>query len=232
MTSTEDLFTPIHKGLRSMVYNLSGRMQTNDFADLPPTEALLADLENDFAVARAAGCVLCILSNHAVDEDVSIFPEVARHGNGLVTQLIAEHQDLTRREVALALEGRALLALAAPADRVASGIVLNQHANELFAAYIVHMNREDTELVPLMRRHFTDAQMAAMRGKIMGGMPPDRLFAILGWMLPSLNVSELSGLMASLRNGAPPPLFQAVSSLCAEKVDPARWSEVKGRVGF
>src|SRR5580693_5401854 len=33
MASTMDLFTPVHKGIRSMIYNLGGRLQTLDFSD-------------------------------------------------------------------------------------------------------------------------------------------------------------------------------------------------------
>lgn len=232
MTATEDLFTPIHKALRSMIYSLSGRLQTNDSGDLAATAALITDLENDFAVARSAGCVLCVLNHHADDEETAIFPAVSAKGGGLVTALIEEHRDLMRRELALGATAHRLLEVNSPEGRVAAGVRLNQLANELFAAYLAHMNREETELVPLMQEHFSNDQMIRMRGVIMGRMPPDRMFAILGWMLPSLNVTELTDLLTSLRPGAPPQVFQAVVDLCAARVDAARWNSVKLRAGL
>jgi len=232
MAATEDLFTPVHKGLRSMIYSLSSRLQTNDFADVPATRGLVTDLESDFDVARSAGCALCVLSHHAVDEESDVFPGVGTVGNGLVASLIEEHHELTRRELALATSAHELLAMASPELRVDAGIRLNQAANSLFALYIAHMNREESDLVPLMREHLTDSQMAKMRGTIISRMPPERLFALLGWMLPSLNVSELSGMLSAVRPGMPPPAFRAVTDLCAAKVDPSRWNEVKVRVGL
>jgi len=232
MTANGDLFTSIHKAMRSMIYNLSGRLQTHDFADVPATQSLVTDLENDFATARSAGRVLCVLSQHAVDEESVIFPSVAKFGNGLVTQLIEDHHDLTRRELAIAKSGHEILAMDSAEGRVAAGVRLNQAANELFGAYIVHMNREEAELVPLMGQHFTDEQQVAMRAKIMGAMPPDRMFAILGYMLPSLNATELAGILSSFRQGMPPPVLKAVTDLCAARVDPARWNVVKLRVGL
>ena len=231
MTGNEDVFTPIHKGLRSMIYSLSSRLQTNDFADLNATKALVNDLENDFAVARSAGCVLCVLAHHAVDEESVIFPPAAKFGNQLVTSLIMDHHDLTRRELEIAQWAHELLATSADPARVDAGIRLNRAANELFAAYIAHMNREERDLVPMMREHFTDEQQAAMRGTIIRNLPQDRLFVILGWMLPSLNATELSELLSSMK-GAPPPLLKAISDLCAAKVDPARWDTVKARIGW
>jgi Hemerythrin HHE cation binding domain len=232
MVAKGDLFTGIHKGLRSMIYGLSGRLQTNDFAETTATKALITDLENDFAVARSAGCALCILAHHAVDEEAVIFPGAAKVGNKLIAELISEHHDLTRRELEIAKAGHEILSMDSAEARVEAGIQLNVAANQLFGAYITHMNREEVELVPLMREHFTDAEMFAMRGKIIGQTPPDRLFAILGWMLPSLNVTELSDLLSSMKGAAPPQMMNAVSDLCAARVDPARWDAVKLRVGL
>ena len=232
MDATEDLFTPIHKALRSILYALSSRLQTNDFADVSATSSLLADLESDFAIARSAGCALCILSHHASDEEDAIFPDAAKAGSRLVGTLVAEHHELTRRELAIARAGRALVAHERPEDRIAAGVRLNQEANELFAAYFAHMNREESDLVSWMRERFSDAQMAAMRGTIMGRMPPERIFAILGWMLPSLNATELLEFLRSVRDAMPPPAFRAVTELCRARVDPVRWAAVARDVGL
>lgn len=231
MAATEDLFTPIHKGLRSMIYDLSSRLQTNDFANVAATEALATDLEHEFEVARSAGCTLCILAHHATDEETVIFGDVAKVDAPLITKLIDQHHDLTRRELEVAHRAHEIAAMNDPGERVLAGAGLNRTANELFAAYIAHMNLEETDLVPRMQNHFTDAQMVAMRGVIMGRMPPDRLFAILRWMLPSLNVTELSELLRSVRPGVPPPVYQKVTDLCEARVNPTIWSETKSRIG-
>lgn len=232
MTAKVDLFTPIHKALRSMIYGLSTRLQTNDFGDVAVTKALVTDIENDFDVARSAGCTLCILAHHAVDEEGVIFPDAAKLGNRLITELIAEHHDLTRRELEVARSGHALLEMPSAEDRRAAGRSLNRLANQLFGAYITHMNREEAELVPLMQEHMSDSQMLAMQGKIIGQMPPDRMFAILGWMLPSLNLTELTEILSSLKQGAPPPALKAISDLGEARVDPARWAAAKLHVGL
>ncbi len=232
MAATEDVFTPIHKGLRSMIYGLSSRLQTNDFADLTATRSLVTDLENDFAAARSAGCILCTLNTHAKDEETSIFPDAEKAGSELVKTLIEEHHGLTVRELAIAEHAHALLELENPQARVAAGKRLNQSANDLFAAYIAHMNHEENDLVPWMKEHFTDQQMRAMRGAILGRVPPDRMSAILGWMVPSLNVVELSDFLAGVRPNLPPPAFKAITDLCVARVDPTRWDAVKRAIGL
>ncbi|HEV2449551.1 MAG TPA: hemerythrin domain-containing protein [Thermoplasmata archaeon] len=232
MPAREDLFTPVHKALRAMMYDLSSRVQSNDFADLAATRALVVDLEHDFAVARSAGCMLCVFHEHADTEEGIVFPEVKRTSGELVASLIAEHLDLARREIAITDAAHALLALGSEEDRLTAGTALNLALNQLLAAYLVHINREDAELVPRMREHFTDPQMAKMRGAIIAQFPPDRLFALLGWMLPALNVTELTDLIGELKRSAPPPVTQAVVDLAAAKVPSARWTEVRVRVGL
>lgn len=232
MPVREDLFTPVHKALRAMMYDLSGRVQSNDFADLDATRALVVDLEHDFDIARSAGCMLCVFHEHADTEEGVIFPEVKRTSGDLVASLVAEHLDLTRREKAIAEAAHALLTLSSADDRITAGTALNLALNQLVAAYLVHMNREDAELVPRMREHFTDPQMAQMRGTIIGQFAPDRLFALLGWMLPALNVTELTELVGGLKRSAPPPVTQAIVELAAAKVPAPRWTEVRTRVGL
>ncbi len=232
MTGTADLFTPVHKGLRAMLYDLSDRLQAHDFADLGATKTLARDLENDFQVAQSAGCVLCGLAFHAVEEEAHIFPPAQKVGNGLIPILIEEHHDLSRREVEIANDTHALLELSGASERISAGTALNQKVNDLLVAYFAHMNREEVELVPLLRDGFTDAEQGAWQGAIVRSFPPDRMMALLSWMLPAMNVTELTEFMGALQRGAPPPVVKAVADLGAAKVDSARWNAARGRAGF
>ncbi len=232
MTATEDLFTPIHKAIRSMIYDVSGRLQTNDFGDVAASKPLLTDLEHEFSAAMSSGCILCMIHEHASDEEKAVFPSLSKYDSGLVQGFIDDHHDLGRRLGVITKMSKDLLTMARPEERVQFGIELNQEANEFFAAYLDHMNREEEKLVPFMREHFTDDQMRAMRGGIMGGMPPDRLALIFRWMFPSLNVNELTAMLRGAKAGAPPQLIQLASRIAAERVDPQRWRVVKERVGI
>jgi hemerythrin superfamily protein len=230
MTATEDLFTPIHKGIRSMIYDVGSRLQTNDFSDVAASKSLLDDLEHEFSAAISAGCILCLLHRHASDEETSIFPAVSTHDATLVQRFIDDHHALTRRLESITQTAHDLPTRTNPEERVQSGIKLNQQANDFFAAYLDHMNREEEKLVPLMRERFTDDQIRKMRGAIMGAMPPDRMAAILGWMLPSLNVSEMTEMLRGIKANSPPQVFQIISGIAAQRVDPQRWQAVNQRI--
>lgn len=232
MTATEDLFTPIHKAIRSMIYDVGGRLQSNDFADIAGSKPLLADLEHEFTSAISSGCILCLLHEHASDEEREVFPSLEKHDSGLVRGLIEDHHALARRLRTITQMGREVLSRDNAAERVQLGAKLNQEANDFFAAYLVHMNREEEKVVPMMREHFTDDQMRTMRSTIMRGMPPDRLASILRWMFPSLSLAELTEMLGGAKGSMPPEMFRRLSGIGEEHVDPARWQVVRKRVGF
>lgn len=118
-----------------------------------------------------------------------------------------------------------------PRGRILAGAQLNRTANELFGAYISHMDLEETSLLPRMHGHFTVAQVAALQESIIRSLSPDRLFAILRWMLPSLNVTGLSRVLGSVRPSMPPPGYQRVAALWEARLNPDIWSEVRSRTG-
>jgi hypothetical protein len=232
MTATADLFTSIHKGIRSMIYDLGGRLQRTDFSDRAATTAVLADLEHEFTNAVTTTCLLCLLHSHAGTEETDVFPSMQAIDPALIRMLIDEHQEITRRLVLLTRTAHEVAALDAPDQRIAAGARINREANEFFAYYLGHMNKEEVTIVPAMKEHFTDEQMGAMQGKIIVTMSREKLTGYLRWMLPSLTVAELSGLLSGAKRGFPPELFQFALGIGAANVDPARWAVVRERVGF
>ncbi len=112
------------------------------------------------------------------------------------------------------------------------GARINREANEFFAFYLAPMNKEEVTIVPAMKEQFTDQQMQAMQGAIIGAMTPERLANYLRWMRLSLTLVELTRFMGGVKHGAPPQLVQLVVGIGTTQVDPARWAEVRALVGF
>jgi iron-sulfur cluster repair protein YtfE (RIC family) len=232
LTATEDLFTPIHKALRSMIYNVGGRLQAVDFADEVATTAVLADLQHEFSSAVSTTCVLCLLHEHAGTEETGVFPSMEALDAEMIRMLIQEHQEIARRLGALSKMAGEVGGIQGPVRRTEMGVRINREANDFFAFYLAHMNKEEVTIVPAMKEHFTDQQMQAMQGAIIGAMAPERLGNYLRWMLPSLSMAELTRLLGGVKQGAPPQVLQFVNGIGTAHVDPVRWAAVRERVGF
>jgi hypothetical protein len=226
MTATADIFTPIHKAIRSMIYSLGGQLQTIDFADRAATETLLAQVKVDFGSALGSNCVLCLLHHHAGSEEWGLFGEASRFEPALITTALTEHHELEKRLMAISASSADLLAVDEPGPRLVRGVALTREVNDFMARYLTHMNWEETTLVPAMQKHFTNEQMFGMRAAIEKHMPRERFAAYLRWMLPSLNVAELTEMFAGAKQSAPPEMAQILTGIAESMVDPSRWKAV------
>jgi hypothetical protein len=150
----------------------------------------------------------------------------------MVRMLLEEHGEIRQRLATLSAMADEIAGVAATTRRLEWGARINREANDFFACYLAHMNKEEVTIVPAMKQHFTDDQMRAMQGAIMGKMPPERLVNYLRWMLPALSMAELTGLLVGVKQGAPPELLQQVNEIGTANVDTSRWALVRKEVGF
>jgi len=226
-----DILTPIHKGIRSMIYKLGTEIQTADFTDEDATKALVARLQRNLSVATSR-CILCLLHEHGENEDDHLFPKVRAFEPGMVEMLIQEHREIGHKLVGVSEICVELIATKDPQLRIEIGMKLNRSANELFAYYMTHMNKEEVTVLPATWQHLTDEQLLAIRAIAEANLPPERLAEWMRWVLPSLNVSELVEMFTGIKKGAPPQVLENMAHIADAAVDEERWKAVKTRVGL
>lgn len=228
----EDLLTPVHKGIRSMIYCLGAELQTADFTDPVASEVLLARMRHDLTASTQSSCIMCLLHEHAGTEEVGFYPALDQFEPDLVRRMLDQHAKIVQRLVAMAKLWDELHDTHDATLRAELGCKIVASSNEFFAYYMAHMNEEEALVVPATWKHFTDDQLRAMRGKIMASFTPHMMRTNLDWMLPALNVQELTSLAMGVKHGAPPPLLQLLKDVGRSKVDPTRWELVAQRVGL
>jgi len=217
-----DLFTFIHKSIRSMIYNAASKLQTADFTDEKEVKILLASLRHD----------LDLLHEHAVNEDNIIFPEIADEEPQMIDVLNEEHKKLESK-----LNG--ILALIekiehsnSVEERVRLGNSLNSLFNDFIADYLAHMNHEEATVLEASFKYLTDEELIAIRTRIQSNVPPDKYKVWMNWMLRSLNNSELIGLLGSMKTGAPSNVFQNILDITKSVIDSERWLKMKLSLGI
>jgi len=229
--SRVDILTPIHKGIRSMIYKLGAEIQTADFTDEDATKALVAKIEHNLSVATSR-CILCLLHEHGGNEDDFFFPKVRAVEQGMVEMLIQEHREIGHKLVGLSKICAELIATKDPNHRIEIGMKLNQSADELFAYYMTHMNKEEVTILPATWQHLTDKQILEIRAIVEASIPPERYAEWMRWVLPSLNVNELVEMFSGMKKGAPPQVLENMIHIADAAVDKERWKMVKTKVGL
>jgi hypothetical protein len=216
-----DTLTPIHKAIRSMVYEVGGDLQTADFGDELEAAGAAADLE----------LALRLMRDHHTTEEVYLYPKLQPLEERLVGVMLAQHESVVRLLDA-AEEARGQVHAAGPEGRPAAGADLNARFNQLVAAYFGHLAEEEAEVLPATWKHFDDAQLMAIQGAIIAEMDPDILFQWLGWMFKGLNRAELVGMLRGAKAGMPPDALEAVRGLGAATMQPAAWQVVREQSGL
>lgn len=217
-----DLFTFIHKSIRSMIYNAASKLQTADFTDEKDVKILLVSLRND----------LDLLHEHAVNEDNIIFPEIANEEPQMIELLNEEHKKLESKLNGILVLIEKIEHSNSVEERVWLGNSLNSLFNDFIADYLAHMNHEEATVLEASFKYLTDEELIAIRTRIQSNVPPDRYKVWMNWMLRSLNNSELIGLLGSMKTGAPSNVFQNILDITKSVIDSERWLKMKLSLGI
>ena len=217
-----DLFTFIHKALRSIIYNAASNLQSANFTDEKEVENLLASLRHD----------LDLLHEHAVNEDNIIFPEIANNEPDMISELNDEHKALEEKLHKIKTQIEKTNLTADNEKRVELGSELNNLFNDFAASYLAHMNHEEATVLEASFKYLTDEELIAIRTRIQTQIPSERYKTWLHWMLKSLNNSELIGLLGGMKSSAPPQVFESVLNTAQAIVNNQRWINIKLQIGI
>ena len=210
-----DLYGIIHKTLRTLLFDLSNRLASTNFADVGQRDALIGTLE------RAMG----FISEHGTHEDTFVDPCLKAANAELAAKVETTHQALNRRCDTIA--GLAAELKGAEGDAaVGLGAMLHRSYTDFLAAYLTHMASEEGEINDAPWAKYSDDELAQVRTELQGSIPPPRFAEWFALMVPAMNLQERIGVLGGMKMGAPPPVFQAMSGVAKQAIGDEAWAEV------
>jgi hypothetical protein len=230
MSERENLFRPIHKGIRSMIYDMGSRLGTTDFRDPVATTRIAEELEANLALSTS-NCFLCLLSVHSQHEERDFFESVRPHDEDVVDAMLKEHRMIQARVRQVVRACGELQEESDPTRRIELGDRLHMEVSDLFVSYLAHLNNEEALLVPVMWEHFTDEQLRSLRGQFYNRIPLPRFEDWMRWTLPALNPHELVVLLSGMKTDPAPNRFADAMRIAKETLEPDRWSLLEAEVG-
>jgi hypothetical protein len=115
----------------------------------------------------------------------------------------------------------------APEGRGAQLHWLYQRFCAMAAEQLLHMQREEEELNPLLWALYGDDELRAIHHRLLAACDAPLLRLLVGWMAVALAPRELAGLFALVRRLAAPTDLDALLDQAQQRLGPARWARVQ-----
>lgn len=210
-----DLYAPIHKALRALMFDTLariGRIDLDDAGDRTATieqaELMLEQLESHL---------------HHENEFVHAAIEARRPGAAQVTaDAHVEHAD----EIAALRREIAALRVAPVAEQGLLAARLYRHLALFVAENLEHMHYEETANNATLWALYTDEELRAIEGRLVAHIDSRILATALPWLAAAMTPAETLGLFAGMQAKMPPEPFQAALLSVRHRLEPARFERL------
>jgi hypothetical protein len=215
-----DLYAGIHKALRAFMTDTLGRVGRLDVFDADESARTLAQLEG----------LLTLCESHIAHENQFVHAAIEARAPSGSARIADEHVEHLHSIAALRAEARDLAAAPA-ADRMALALRLYRHLALFVAENFQHMHIEETVHNAALWAHYSDAELAAIHGRLMAVIPPEENLLVARWMLPALSPTERAGMLGAVAPTMPAPVFDAILGHVQPHVDDAGWTKLMRALG-
>ena len=211
-----NIYHGIHKGLRLGHARLLERIGATDFADAEAAAATVAAVREFLTLAHG----------HLETEETIIHPAIEARDPAATAHAHEGHEDHERAFDDL----EALLRNVGSPD---AGRALYLRYARFAAADLLHMEGEETELLGILHRLFTDDEIRAIEGRIVGAIDPAKMMGYLRLIVPALNPVERIGMLTGMRDAMPPSAFAAImEGAVRAALSPAEAAAVEAGLGL
>ncbi|HEX7153934.1 MAG TPA: hemerythrin domain-containing protein [Thermoanaerobaculia bacterium] len=209
MEARFSLYRDIHKGVRTLLMDLTTKAGRVDFTDAAAVATFRAELRS----------TLGLLTSHAEHENEFVGAALRQYAPDVEQALGGEHEEQEHWFHELVSAADAIDAGAKDARVKGHALVvkLSRVAGEL----LTHMADEEEIAMPALWRVLDDPALIAIEQRLLASVPPDEMGRWLSLMLPSMNTPERVEMFLGMQAGAPPEVFHGVRALAKQVLSPA-----------
>jgi hypothetical protein len=201
----EDLYYGVHKGLRLGNARMLIELGQLDAADDAAVWSALSHLEDTLRLGLS----------HLTHENAEIHAVLETRLPGASDHAADDHDHHLRTFDELRALAQAV-AVAGP-DRPARLRRLYQRFALFMSDDLAHMHEEETVLQPLMEANFSNEELVAIRERIVGNIPPEKMVLYMRIMLPAFSRPERIGMLSGMRDAMPAGAFEPFMEAVAGK---------------
>lgn len=210
-----DLYGPVHKGLRALMFDTLTRLGRCDACDAPELAQAL----------EAARTLLWVCERHLHHENAVVHAAMESRRPGSSAPTADDHAGHVDAIAALRAQVDATEA-AAPAQRARAVYRLYLRFARFVAENLEHMEVEETHNAWRLRDAFDDAELARIHERVLESIPPEEMAVFMRWILAAVSHDERVAMLADMRANAPAPAFDGTVALCRDLLAPNDWAKL------
>jgi hypothetical protein len=216
-----DFFREVHKGLRTVLFDLTAAAGRADYTD---------PAERDAVIDRVHAAIELLHSHHH-HEDQFIQPLLERHAPRIAAIVAEGHEEVSADLIDIELTADKLVGAGGRAV-IADGLALYHTLAMFTARYLAHMSLEEGDVMGSLRNVMSTAELFTTDMELRAAVPPPMMLKFAAVMLPAMNVDERTAMLGGIRAGAPAEAFEAVRAVAESTLSLGDYVTVAARLGL
>jgi hypothetical protein len=209
-----DLYRATHKAMRKDLFEVSAAIASADFTDAEEAAALRA---------RFAGLVAS-MEHHSHTEDHELHPLAREVAPMAVDVVAAEHDELDRELAEISNDLAALSDVTLERDLWEQAQTLYLRFNRFVASYLLHIDREERELMPALAMLDGERLDAVARADYAG--PVEMLVGAMGSMMPLFNVDDRRQILIDMAAARTDGDYAQIASAAEARLGASEWAKL------
>lgn len=220
MNNQIDLYTVIHKSLRNRLFQLSIEAGKMNFGDRFPLNIYYDEFK----------LMYDLIESHRDHEEKYIHPLLNERVPGGSDELDEDHQHITHLLDNLLHHLNGIKEKSIDFEkRIELGQEFYLAFNRFISFFIDHINKEEEEIMPLLKRLCTNDELLNSLYKILASQTPQEAKENLTMIFKASNVDDLTQLFNAAKKGAPIEMLQNALKLAEGILDTNNWAVIKSR---
>ena len=213
--SRYNLFSQIHKALRSMLYDMALSLQQTNFANKEEAHISLGKLQR----------VLDVIDEHTENEDKFILPAIQQYEPSLTDAFVQKHAEghQLAEKLRKSIDGYYRVIL--DEERLNIGAAINKTFTEFMEAQIGYMSTEETVLNKVLWRYYSDSEIMILNQRTTNA-PSTEESSFPNWMVRGLSNEQIVGLMKAVGQNAPDYVFNSLLAIAEKELPGIRYNKV------
>jgi hemerythrin-like domain-containing protein len=216
------IYTPIHKGIRNKLFEVSVKAGKVDYAD----PAAVNGLYDEFA-----SLVASIRGHHTMEENF-YHPLLADRVPGGPEQLEEEHETVEHLMNNLVAHLDRIRSKSAKFEKCRElGLEFYLAFNRFIAFFLNHIDGEEEYYEPTLRNLCNIEELENTEISLIGSQKPEEGLQNLKMMLAAASVDDLAELVARARAALPPEVMQGGFQLAESMLSAQDFAALKAKLG-